>query len=103
MEMTYKWVKCGYDIWYFIVYNSPTSFVGWHFDVYHYEDGIKFYTTNDMWFEGAHSPPHYINRPEITKVSNLKKDQWNMFLTKQRRDFPRQMIKDVFGDRLLDK
>ena len=41
---------------------------------------------------------HYFTEVKIIENSIIDKEQWKRFLTKERREFPRKMIKMIFGE-----
>lgn len=95
--MIYKWVLASYQSWYFIEYNSPEDFVGWTVEYFSKDKKLKMYTSDTpSIFKAAER--WRLGKVVITNSypKNLKKNQWAKFLTADRRNFPRQMIKDVF-------
>lgn len=97
--MTYKWVECNTynSSWYFIEYNSPDNFIGWCHEMFGGNKKLQMYVSDTpSIFKSALR--WRLGGVKITNSypKNLKKNQWAKFLTGDRRNFPRQMIQDIF-------
>ena len=89
---TFKWVMCNYDKWFFIEYENEKSFVGWFSDF----GSLTFYSTSNFSSLYPNSIKYFGGRyTKITHMSDLKKDQWKIFIAKDRRELPRKMLMDV--------
>lgn len=96
-----KWVLCSYDRWYFAIYNDENSFLGWFPEIKtvngKYKGIITLYVTPDLANEWPQARVyHGTKHTKITFNSDYKRDQWSRFLTANRRNYPRIMIKSLF-------
>jgi len=95
--LTYKWVLSDHSHWYFIEYNSPEDFAGWTVE-YSINKKLQMYVYDTpSVFKAALR--WRLGGIKITNSypKNLKKNQWAKFLVGDRRNFTRQMIRDIFN------
>jgi hypothetical protein len=90
---TFKWVMCGYDHWFFIIYNNEESFVGWYNSI---GDYLDFYTTHDLigLYSNAKSY-HGQHHSRITSNEWVAKKQWKGMTKVSKRKIRRQMIRGI--------
>lgn len=91
MSDTFKWVMCGYDRWYLVVYNDPKSFAGWHAHHGH----AAFCATKDLMNKFPQAISYDVLNPLIIN-KEIEKNQWENFGAKQRKELPKQMIIQIF-------